>query len=133
MPKSSAVGIHLHEQHLPERVITMELEQLLQLLANLDKPHLEQLIYALIDIHGLTYTKISSADILQNLDRCPHLSSLTNTTPTVGRLSSACVPIPDSSRARILLNNYDRSYSVAMQKLLRQQQARLGSFQIKRW
>ena len=53
MPKSSTVGIHLHEQHLPERVMTMELEQLLQLLANFDKPHLEQLIYALIDIHGL--------------------------------------------------------------------------------
>lgn len=97
-----------------------------------DKGQLQLLIYALLDIDALTYNKVSAPDILSNLDRLPHYCSLTGTTPTVGQQSLRGVPIADG-RAKLLLTDYERSYTAVTAALRRRQQAAQGNYRLVRF
>lgn len=97
-----------------------------------DKGKLQLLIYALLDIDALTYNKVSVGTVQHNLDRCPHYCELTGTTPAVGVLSSSNAPVPDG-RAKLLLTDYDRSFTAATGAIQRRQQAARGNYQFKRW
>lgn len=43
------------------------------------------------------------------------------------------LPVPDTNRARILLNDYDRSYSAGVAAGRRRQQAGSGNYQLVRF